>query len=227
MDVLDVHVAVFEDQIAADRFHAGAFEVRRPLVDDGGGVTVVKSSADGWIAVADDFDVAGERAGVIDSAAHEDGGGELEVGMEEIDRGRGREELHVRRRRERRPWIALRDDGAAVDFHDLQAGAGAGGDATVHQRVDALGERTARCSIRRSSRRSPARTRLLRPPLCSAGDGSDQNQKEREYHQSRGPNRHQMRGTFLKCGHGPRRYRCQLSLIARRAPCVETANHKR
>ena len=35
---------------------------RGPLVDDGGGVAVVKAAADGRIAVADDLHVAVERA---------------------------------------------------------------------------------------------------------------------------------------------------------------------
>src|SRR3954453_13434612 len=48
-------------------------------------------------------------------------------------------------------------------------------------------------------RAPPSSTQPLRPPLRSAGDGSEQNQKEREYNQSRGPNRYRMRGTlFLK-----------------------------
>ena len=65
MDVLRIHVAVLEDEIPADRLHAGALEIRGPFVDDGGGMSVMESPADGRIASADDFDVAGQRAGGI------------------------------------------------------------------------------------------------------------------------------------------------------------------
>ena len=78
MDVLRVHVAVLENQIALNRLDAGTFEIGGPLLLHGGRVAVVKASADRRIAAADDLHVAVQRARRVDVAAHVDRGRDFE-----------------------------------------------------------------------------------------------------------------------------------------------------
>ena len=142
VNVLRVHVTVFEDEISFDRFDARRFQIVRPFVDHRGGVIVVKAAADGRIAVTGDFHVAGERAARIDVAAHEHRGGELEIGMKQIDRGGSREQLHVRCRRERKMRIVLGDRTSGIDFHHGQTGVRIPRRRAVHQRGEPLFQST-------------------------------------------------------------------------------------
>ena len=178
MDVLGVHVAVLENQIAFDGLDAGALEVRRPFVDDFGGVVVVKAPADGGIAVADDLHVAVERAGGIGGAPHVDRGLHFEVWMEQIERGGGGKQLHVGRRRQRRVRVALADHGATLDLHDLDARLGAAGHPAVDQRRQAFLQRVAARRLhlhgRGFARRGPAAALLRRGGLAGGQHGNDQ-----------------------------------------------------
>ena len=142
--------------------------------------------------------------------------------MEQIDRGGGGEELHVRRRRERRARIALGDDRARSRLRrpagwrcELRA------TCPFISELMRSGERVARWPRRRAAAGAALRARdFPRPALGGVGDGSEQNQKERECDQSRGPNRHRMRGTFLSMRMPPR-CRCRVAVV--RAP--RAANH--
>src|SRR5207249_10263124 len=134
----------------------------------GGGVVVVAAAADGRIAVPDDLDVAVERAAGVDGAARVDRRRHLELGMEEVDRRGGGEELHVRGRRERQMRIALGHDAAAVDLDDLDAGVGDARDVAVDERVEALLQRRTSGAVERrgGSGTLPAR---LAPPFRRIG----------------------------------------------------------
>ena len=178
MDVLRVHVAVFENQIAFDGLDAGRFQIVRPLIDHRGGVAVVKSSADGRIAMPDDLDIAGQRAAGIDVAANKKRGRDFEIRMQQIDRRAGREQFHVRCRRKGKVGIAFGDDLAGVDFHDLDARVGRAGGLAVDQRVEAVLERVADRQLRghrwrRSSPHAPLLPRRFRVAWCKKDDQNE------------------------------------------------------
>ena len=85
MDVLRVEVAVLEDEIAGDVLHAGALEIRRPLLHHRRGRAVVETPADGRIAAADDFHVSVQRAAGVDLTPRVDAGRDLERRLEQVD----------------------------------------------------------------------------------------------------------------------------------------------
>ena len=158
MDVLGVHVAILEDQVAAHRFDPGAFEIGSPVVDDRRGAAVVESSADRRIAVSNDLHIAVERSRRVDVAASVDRGGHFEIRPEEINGSAGAKEFRVRRGSERQICVPLAHHLTGFDLHDLDARVGRARRRTIHQRGQAFLERVAGDDVGWSGgHRSPAR----------------------------------------------------------------------
>ena len=100
-------------------------QIGRPFLDDRRGVTIMKAAADRRIAVADDLHVAVERSAGIDVAAHVDGRRDFEVGLSRSIAAAVVKSFMFDAGASGRCGIALRDDAAAVDLDDLDAGVGA------------------------------------------------------------------------------------------------------
>ena len=183
MDVLGIHITVFEDEVAAHGLDAGFLEIGGPFRQHFGGMAVVEPSADGRISMSGHFHVAGQRACPVQRPPHHHGRGDLKIRPQHVESPCRGEELHIRSGGQRHVRVPLGDHGAALHLDHLDAGVTSAGHVSVDEGVEPFGERATDrrrevCGKRRPDTFFPGCQTVL---SRSAGTGAGvQKQKKRD-----------------------------------------------